>query len=154
MKMNRRQMAALGAATAVSAAIATPGAAAAQTADDRAVAQAVEALTRAMLNPDRAALEGLAHDALSYGHSAGRIENKAQFVGNLVERSNPFGEIHISEQTIAVVGDDAIVRHNFTGNTTGGGRVTPVRIGILQVWKKQGTAWKLLARQAFVRPPS
>lgn len=149
MKMNRRNMAALGAATAVAAAFP----AAAQTADDRAVAQAVEALTRAMLNPDRAALEALAHDALSYGHSAGRIENKAQFVGNLVERSNPFGEINISDQTIAVVGgDDAIVRHNFTGHTTGGGRVTPVRIGILQVWKKQGTNWRLLARQAFVRP--
>jgi ketosteroid isomerase-like protein len=148
MKMNRRQMAALGAATAVAAALP----AAAQTADDRAVAQAVEALTRAMLNPDRAALEALVHDSLSYGHSAGRIENKAQFVSNLVERGNPFGEISISEQTIAVVGDDAIVRHNFTGNTTGGGRVTPVRIGILQVWKKQGTNWRLFARQAFVRP--
>ncbi|WP_206020785.1 nuclear transport factor 2 family protein [Roseococcus sp. SYP-B2431] len=146
--MNRRHMAALGAAAAVTAAFP----AAAQTADDRAVAQAVEALTRAMLNPDRAALEALAHDALSYGHSAGRIENKAEFVGNLVGRGNPFGEINISEQTIAVVGDDAIVRHNFTGNTTGGGRVTPVRIGILQVWKKQGTNWRLFARQAFVRP--
>lgn len=148
MKMNRRHMAALGAATAVAAALP----AAAQTADDRAVAQAVEALTRAMLNPDRAALEALAHDSLSYGHSAGRIEDKAQFVGNLVGRGNPFGEITISEQTIAVVGDDAIVRHNFTGNTTGGGRVTPVRIGILQVWKKQGANWRLFARQAFVRP--
>jgi len=153
MKMNRRHMAALGAATAFAAALpATAQKAAAQTADDRAVAQAVEALTRAMLNPDRAALEALAHDALSYGHSAGRIENKAQFVDNLVGRGNPFGEINISEQTIAVVGDDAIVRHNFTGNTTGGGRVTPVRIGILQVWKKQGSNWRLFARQAFVRP--
>lgn len=148
MNLNRRHMAAVGAAAAVFAAFP----AIAQTADDRAVAQAVEALTRAMLNPDRAALEVLAHDALSYGHSAGRIENKAQFIGNLVERSNPFGEINITDQTIAVVGDDAIVRHNFTGNTTGGGRVTPVRIGILQVWKKQNAGWRLLARQAFVRP--
>ena len=148
MKINRRHMGALGAATAVAAAFP----ALAQSADDRAVAQAVEALTRAMLTPDRAKLEALTHDALSYGHSAGRIENKAQFIGNLVERANPFGEINISEQTIAVVGDDAIVRHNFTGNTTGGGRVTPVRIGILQVWKKGGSDWRLFARQAFVRP--
>ncbi|WP_424811404.1 nuclear transport factor 2 family protein [Roseococcus sp. YIM B11640] len=150
MKINRRHMAVAAAVTVAAAALP----AAAQSADERAVAQAVEALTRAMLNPDRAALEALSHDALSYGHSAGRIENKAQFIGNLVERSNPFGEINITDQTIAVVGDDAIVRHNFTGNTTGGGRVTPVRIGILQVWKKQGTNWKLFARQAFVRPPA
>lgn len=150
MNLNRRHMAALGAAAAVAAALP----AAAQSADERAIAQAVEALTRAMLNPDRAALQALSHDALSYGHSAGRIENKAQFVDNLVGRSNPFGEINISDQTIQVVGDDAIVRHNFTGNTTGGGRVTPVRIGILQVWTKHGGDWRLLARQAFVRPPA
>lgn len=150
MKINRRHMAVAAAATAVAAALP----ASAQSADEQAVAQAIQALTRAMLNPDAAALGALAHDALSYGHSAGRIENKAQFIANLVERGNPFGEINITEQTIAVVGDDAIVRHNFTGNTTGGGRVTPVRIGILQVWKKQGTSWKLFARQAFVRPPA
>ncbi|MBS7809573.1 nuclear transport factor 2 family protein [Roseococcus pinisoli] len=150
MILSRRPMALLGTAVAVAAVLP----AAAQTADDRAVAHAVESLTRAMLNPDRAALDALAHDALSYGHSAGRIETKAQFVDNLVSRSNPFGEINISDQTIAIVGDQAIVRHNFTGNTTGGGRVTPVRIGILQVWTKQGSNWRLLARQAFVRPPA
>lgn len=148
MKLNRRHLAAMGSAAILAAALP----AAAQSADERAVAQAIEALTRAMLNPDRAALEALVHDALSYGHSAGRIENKAQFVANLVERGNPFGAINLTEQSIAVVGDDAIVRHNFTGNTTGGGRVTPVRIGILQVWKRQGGNWRLFARQAFVRP--
>jgi hypothetical protein len=143
--MNRRHLAALGGAAIL---VATKPAAA-QSADERAVAAAVEALTRAMLNPERAALEALAHDALSYGHSAGRIETKAQFVAVLVERGNPFGEITISNQTISVVGEDAIVRHSFVGHTTGGGRITPVNIGVLQMWKKQGTTWRLLARQAF-----
>lgn len=131
---------------------AIPVMAIAQPAEEQAVAQAVAALTRAMLNPERAALEALSHDAVSYGHSAGRIENRAQFIANLVERGNPFGEINITNQTIQVMGEDAIVRHTLTGHTTGGGRITPVNIGILQVWKKQGGAWKLFARQAFVRP--
>lgn len=126
-----------------------PALAIAQPAEEQAVAQAVSALTRAMLNPDRAALEAVTHEALSYGHSAGRIETRAQFIANLVERGNPFGEINITNQTIQVNGEDAIVRHTFTGHTTGGGRITPVNIGILQVWKKQGGAWKLYARQAF-----
>ena len=109
----------------------------------------MEALTRAMLNPERAALEALVHDALSYGTSNGRIETKAQFVAALAERSNPFGEITIVNQTISVVGEDAIVRHILVGNFTGGGRITPVSVGVLQMWKKQGTNWRLLARQAF-----
>jgi hypothetical protein len=128
---------------------AAPALALAQPAEEQAVAQAINALTRAMLNPERPALEALTHEALSYGHSAGRIENRAQFIANLVERGNPFGEINITNQAIQVNGEDAIVRHTFTGHTTGGGRITPVNIGILQVWKKQGGAWKLYARQAF-----
>jgi ketosteroid isomerase-like protein len=145
MTIQRRHLggAALLAATLV------PALAQAQPAEELAVAQAVTALTRAMLNPDRAALEALTHEAVSYGHSAGRIENRAQFIANLVERGNPFGEINITNQTIQVNGEDAIVRHTFTGHTTGGGRITPVNIGILQVWKKQGGDWKLYARQAF-----
>jgi ketosteroid isomerase-like protein len=148
MPIHRRHLggAALLAATLV------PVLAKAQAADEQAVAQAVASLTRAMLAADRAALEALTHEGLSYGHSAGRIENRAQFIGNIVERNNPFGEINITNQTIQVNGDDAIVRHVFTGHTTGGGRITPVNIGILQVWKKQAGAWKLYARQAFVRP--
>ena len=143
MSIHRRNLGALALLAAV------PVLAQAQPAEEQAVAQAVSALTRAMLNPDRAALEALTHEAVSYGHSAGRIENRAQFIANLVERGNPFGEINITSQTIQVNGDDAIVRHIFTGHTTGGGRITPVNIGILQVWKKQGGAWKLYARQAF-----
>ena len=143
MSIHRRH---LGAAALLAVA---PALALAQPAEEQAVAQAVSALTRAMLNPERPALEALTHEALSYGHSAGRIETRAQFIANLVERGNPFGEINITNQTIQVNGEDAIIRHTFTGHTTGGGRITPVNIGILQVWKKQGGAWKLYARQAF-----
>lgn len=148
MSIHRRHLA----GAAVLAATLAPVLVQAQSADDQAVAQAVAALTRAMLAADRAGLEAVTHEGLSYGHSAGRIENRAQFIGNIVERNNPFGEINITNQTVQVNGDDAIVRHVFTGHTTGGGRITPVNIGILQVWKKQAGAWKLYARQAFTRP--
>ena len=131
MNIHRRHLA----GAAILAAAVIPSFASAQSADDQAVAQAVAALTRAMLGADRAALEAVTHEGLSYGHSAGRIENRAQFIANIVERNNPFGEINIGNQTIQVNGEDAIVRHVFTGHTTGGGRITPVNIGILQVWK-------------------
>jgi len=42
------------------------------------------------------------------------------------------------------------VRHLLTGETiTPAGQVTPVRIGVLQVWTKEGGTWRLLARQAY-----
>ena len=47
--------------------------AAAQSNDEAAVAQAVEAFRNAMLKADRSQFETLCADQLSYGHSAGRV---------------------------------------------------------------------------------
>ena len=151
MSMKRRHLALAGAA-ALAAAQLTPLAAQAQGSDAAAVAAAVEALTKAMLAGDRAGLMAVTHERLSYGHSAGRIENRQQFIDPLVNKTSVFRSITVSDQTIDVVGDDAIVRHVLRGESESGGRVNPVNIGILQVWKKQPDGWKLLARQAFTRP--
>ncbi len=150
MGIQRRHVARAGAAASLLAAAPALGPARAQSAEERAVAQAVEALTKAMLDVDRARLEALTADQLSYGHSAGRIENKKEFVDYLVSRASAFRRIDLSDQTISLVDNEAIVRHLFTGETVNpGGQVTPVRIGVLQVWQKQGGDWRLLARQAY-----
>jgi hypothetical protein len=47
-----------------------------------------------------------------------------------------------------IVGDNAIVRHTFTGETERDGKINPVTIGVLMVWHKPDGNWKLLARQA------
>ena len=151
MSMKRRHLALAGAA-ALAAAQTMPLAAQAQGSDAAAVAAAVEALTKAMLAGDRAGLMAVTHERLSYGHSAGRIETRQQFIDPLANRTSVFRSITVSDQTIDVVGDDAIVRHVLRGESESGGRVNPVNIGILQVWKKQPDGWKLLARQAFTRP--
>ena len=151
MSMNRRHLALAGAA-ALTLANLTPSTALAQGGDAAAVAAAVEALTKAMLAGDRAGMMAVTHERLSYGHSAGRIENRQQFIDPLANKTSVFRSLNVSDQTIDVVGDDAIVRHVLRGESESNGRVNPVNIGILQVWKKQPDGWKLLARQAFVRP--
>ena len=150
MTMNRRHMALAGAALALSPLAALPTQA--QGSDAAAVAAAVEALTKAMLAGDRAGLMAVTHERLSYGHSAGRIENRQQFIDPLANKTSIFRSMNVSDQTIDVVGDDAIVRQVLRGESESNGRVNPVNIGILQVWKKQADGWKLLARQAFTRP--
>ncbi len=150
MTMNRRHMALAGAALALSPLATLPTQA--QGSDAAAVAAAVEALTKAMLAGDRAGLMAVTHERLSYGHSAGRIVNRQQFIDPLANKTSVFRSMTVSDQTIDVVGDDAIVRHVLRGESESNGRVNPVNIGILQVWKKQADGWKLLARQAFTRP--
>ena len=150
MSLQRRRVAVAVAAAAFLAAAGNPGAPAQAVEDRAAVAQAVDALTKAMIEVDRAKLDALAADQLSYGHSAGRIENKKEFIDYLASRASAFRRIELSDQTISLVDNEAIVRHLFTAETVNpAGQVTPVRIGVLQVWQKQGGDWKLLARQAY-----
>ena len=120
------------------------------TGEQAAVARAVDALNKAMVGRDKAQLEALSAPQLSYGHSAGRIENRQQFIDNLMTGPSQFRFINLSEQTVEVSGSEAIVRHLFVAETQNrDGQVTPVRIGVLQVWQKQGADWRLLARQAY-----
>ncbi|TCZ64793.1 nuclear transport factor 2 family protein [Roseicella aquatilis] len=121
----------------------------AQAGEAQAVAQAVEALRKAMVDVDRPALEALTADRLSYGHSAGRIENKAEFVDAIVSRKSPFRFIRLSDQTVSIDGGNAIVRHVFDAENVNPGGVSTAHIGVLQVWTRQGGDWRLLARQAF-----
>lgn len=151
MGLQRRTIIArAGAAAALLGAAAASRRANAQSADEKAVAEAVEALTKAMIDVDRAKLEALTSDRLSYGHSAGRIENKKEFIDSLASRASAFRRIDLGDQTISLTENEAIVRHLMTGETVNpSGQATPVRVGVLQVWQKQGGGWLLLARQAY-----
>jgi ketosteroid isomerase-like protein len=122
----------------------------AEGADAAAVAEAVAALTKAMLAADKARLEALTADQLSYGHSSGKVEDKATFVGVVASKKTVYKSIELSRQTVVVAGNDAIVRHAWQSESgTGDGKWNVSKIGVLQVWQKQPTGWRLLARQAF-----
>jgi hypothetical protein len=121
---------------------------AAQSGDEAAVAQAVEAFRNALLKADRSQFEALCADQLSYGHSAGRVENKAQFIDAATSGRSTWKFITLTDQTSQIVGNNAIVRHTLTGETERDGKTNPVKIGVLMVWQKQDGDWKLLARQA------
>jgi hypothetical protein len=113
----------------------------------------VDAFIAALLRPDRATLESLASPGLSYGHSNGRIENREQFVRNMLEGGSRFLSIELSDETVSVVEDVAIVRHILFAHTHDKGRDPgTIRIGILLVWRRERDEWMLLARQAFRLP--
>lgn len=115
---------------------------------EQAVAAATEKLRVAMIDPTPAALTALVADDLSYGHSGGRVDTKDSFIGDLIAGKSDFVTIAITDQTIKVVGNTAIVRHTLTADTNDSGKPGKVQIKILGVWQQQGGQWKLLARQA------
>lgn len=124
----------------------------AQSKEETAVAAAVENLRKAMIDPDKATLDHLTADALSYGHSSGKVQDKTAFIEALLNGSSDFVSIDLTDQTIKVTDNTAIVRHTLTAQTNDGGKPGSVKIGILLVWIKQHGQWKLLARQAVKLP--
>ena len=120
-----------------------------QTKDEKAVADVVEQLRNAMVNGDKAVLEKLTDEKLSYGHSSGHIDDKKEFVEKLVSGSSDFVTIDLSEQIISISENVAIVRHTLNAKTNDGGKPGEVHLKVLLIWQKGKDGWKLLARQAI-----
>jgi len=122
------------------------------TGGDREVTAAAEQLRIAMIDPTRQTLDALVAEPLSYGHSGGKVDTKQSFVADLVDGRSDFVTIDLSDQTVALSGDVALIRHTLNAKTLDAGKPGTVSLKVLQVWQRQGGGWKLLARQA-VRVP-
>lgn len=116
--------------------------------DEKGVAAAVEKLRKAMIDPTDAALQALVSDKLSYGHSGGKIEDKAEFIQALVSNDSDFKTMDLTEQTIAIVDNTALVRHKLSAETANKGVPATAHLAVLLVWVYEKGTWKLLARQA------
>lgn len=124
----------------------------AQTKDEAAVGRAVESLRKAMIAADKAELSRLTAEKLSYGHSSGKVEDKATFIQSLVSGQSDFVTIDLTDQTIAVTGGTAIVRHTLSAKSNDGGKPGTVHLHIMLAWSKEGGQWKLVGRQAVKIP--
>ena len=125
----------------------------AQSTDENKIAGQVEMLKKAMVSGDTAALSGLTTEQLSYGHSNGLVEDKAAFLGQYVTGQSDFVTIDLSDQTIKISGDLAIVRHHLKADTNNSNVPGKVDLFVLLIWQKQADGqWKLVARQAVKVP--
>jgi ketosteroid isomerase-like protein len=121
-----------------------------QSDEEKAVSAAVETLKKAIVDADKDLLESIAADNLVYGHSNGRVQNKAEFIAEIVSKQpNDYVKIETTDQTIVITGNTAIVRHIYSAETISNGTPGQLKIGNMLVWKNQKGKWRLLARQAY-----
>jgi ketosteroid isomerase-like protein len=151
MELSRRDLAAAAGVLALGVAAFT-GPVLADAADEQAVKKEVEDFKAAYLNKDKAKLEAMSLPQLSYSHSDARLEDKAKFVDGVMGRKANVKSLEFPDMTVHVVGDTAIVRHLWVSQSELEGKVTDTKIGVMQVWKKDGGSWKLLARASFRLP--
>jgi hypothetical protein len=115
------------------------------------LATTLEEFRAVLINPNDAALLRLTSKDLTYGHSNGLIENQDQFIEALKNGPSKFVAIQVSDQSITLVDDLALVRQNLSGDVQTGEAISKLNLGVLYVWVKDKGSWKLLARQAFKR---
>jgi len=86
--------------------------------------------------------------ALSYGHSNGWIETKAEILKNLETGYMSYLDFKEDSMTVIVNGNMANAR--FTADIRAGinGNIGNFHLKVLEVWVKKGKRWLLFARQA------
>ncbi|MCF3109958.1 nuclear transport factor 2 family protein [Niabella sp. CC-SYL272] len=114
----------------------------------RQVEAAVKKLTKAMLDSDIPVLSALASEQLTYGHSSGKVQNKAEFLESFKTGASDFTKIDIKDQTVYIVNNTAIVRHLLDADTNDNKQPGHTTLKIMTVWTKAGSQWVLIARQA------
>lgn len=117
------------------------------------VDEAVQQLTKAMIDADSVQLYALTYPNLKYAHSTGKVQNQQEFVEGITSGRSDFVTIDLSDQTVDIVGNTACVRHILDAKTNDSNVAGHVRLAILLVWVKEKGKWRLLARQA-VKPQS
>ncbi len=150
MQISRRTIGAFAAAAAV--ALTAGQTAVAQSADEKALSDTIEDLRLGLMNKDKAKLEAVTSDNMSYGHSAGKIENKKEFVDAVMARKAVVKSLKFTDPRNAIHGNTAIARHFYESTSVDDGKESSIKIGVLQVWQKQDGKWKLYGRQAHVLP--
>jgi ketosteroid isomerase-like protein len=120
----------------------------AASADEEAVAKAVEAFRAAQVAADAKAFDALCAAELSYSHSDARVEDKAAFIANATAGKSKFVSLKYEDPKIRVVGPAAIVRFHWLGEAESipEGKKSSTNLHILMNWQKQGADWKLLTR--------
>ena len=115
------------------------------------VLQAESERVRAAIARDTAALDRLLADDLTYAHSTGSVDPKAQFIESIRTGSLQYISMELSEQAVRVYRDTAVLTGRSAvqvKSTRSGGEVQHFEIRFLTVYVKQGGRWQQVAWQS------
>jgi hypothetical protein len=114
-------------------------------ADVKAVLAAEERRYQAMVDGDLAALEQMFADELSYAHSSGARDTKAEYLEKLRTRYYVYKTAEHPVERVEIVGDAALVVGRMTSDLLVDGTPKTIDNLALAVWTRASGDWKFLA---------
>jgi len=113
----------------------------------------LEELNNAFIHADKKVLEAYCAEQLTYGHSNGLIQNKVEFIDDLVNGPYDFKSVSSPELSIQIIEKTAIARFIFLAKAIKENEIINIRLGCIQVFQQQENGEiKLIARQGFKLP--
>ena len=112
------------------------------------IERVAQKLENALVQKDTVVLKKLLHDDLGYGHSNGWVENKTELIENLVSGKMQYTSIHSESPAWKQTGEMVTLRTKSIIEFIVNGKEGKLDLFVLQVWKKEGNEWKLVARQS------
>lgn len=116
--------------------------------DEEKLVTTVKEFHQALVNKNTVSINQQTDKALSYGHSNGWVETKADMIKDL--ETGYISYQAIKEDSIAVSMNGAIANVRFVADITATMKATTTtfHLKVLEVWVKKGKRWVLFARQA------
>jgi hypothetical protein len=115
---------------------------------DDVVAQVLAAEDRryeALIGPDLPALERLFHERLSYAHSSGVRDTKAEYLAKIESGYYDYSRLNHPVERVDVVGDTAVVVGRMDADLLVEGTPKTLDVLALAVWTRETGEWQLLA---------
>jgi hypothetical protein len=100
---------------------------------------------RAMVEADLATLDALCADELTYAHSSGVRDTKAEYLAKVRSGYYVYRRIDHPVERVEVVGDTAVVAGRMTADLEVDGTAKTIDNLALAVWVRAGGGWRLLA---------
>ncbi|MBA4196075.1 MAG: hypothetical protein C0459_00845 [Chitinophaga sp.] len=100
---------------------------------------------------DSLTLEKLSAKQVTYGHSHGNVQDRQTFITSVAHNKSTYTGMQCNNISVIIDNETAVSRYLLTGTETNKeGKVTELKLNILQVWIKEKKEWKMLARQAVM----
>lgn len=118
------------------------------------IEEKVLALNKAIfVNKDSLALESLLGKEIIYCHSSGKVENRQEMIKDALANTSTYDYVITQITNIVSLKKAFIVRHIITATEKlKDGKTSPLKLGVVQTWVKEGKNWKLVGRQAVKLP--
>jgi len=111
----------------------------------------IQALDRewaqACVQADIAKLEQILSDDLTYTHSSGQTQTKAEFIATVREGKTRYRSIEFQQSSVRIYGNSAVTNNEVRVNLTIDGKDVSVHPRFLHIWVKHNDRWQLVAHQ-------